>query len=171
MKNMSWIPVAGLLLFSAGCSLPPTVLAPVGPNPFVGRSQDSTGQLQVFSRPAAERDDQDEGGDGTPLWHHYSDYNIYNLNGTLLQKVSNSTGHYASGPTPVSLPAGRYWVKAQARGYFWVKLPVVIEPGQTTTVHLDGNWNPPADAPKSDVVTAPDGKPVGWRPGSTGKSS
>jgi hypothetical protein len=39
---------------------------------------------------------------------------------------------------------------------------VVIKAGRTTRVHLDDKWQPPADTPKDELVTMPDGKPVGW---------
>jgi len=54
-------------------------------------------------------------------------------------------------------------VNAQAKDYSWVKVPVTIDRGRTTEVHLDGNWNLPADVPKTKLVNVPNGNPVGWR--------
>jgi hypothetical protein len=39
----------------------------------------------------------------------------------------------------------------------------MIERGRTTRIHLDNDWKIPSDAPKSELVTMPDGNPVGWR--------
>jgi hypothetical protein len=54
-------------------------------------------------------------------------------------------------------------VKAQAKDYFRVNVPVTIKSGQTTRVHLDDNWTAPPEAKKSELVVLPDGNPVGWR--------
>jgi hypothetical protein len=112
-------------------------------------------------------DDQEEGGDGSPGWYRHTDYSIRDFHGKLVAHVSNTTGHYATAPRSFTLPPGRYAVKAQARDYLWVTVPVTIEPGRTTRVHLDDNWTPPADAPQWEVVTTPDGKPVGWQAAAT----
>jgi hypothetical protein len=80
-----------------------------------------------------------------------------------VKRVDNTTGHYAEAPRLVTLPPGQYLVKTQAKDYFWVELPVTIERGRTTKVHLDDKWKPPTDAPKKEIVSLPNGKPVGWR--------
>jgi len=83
--------------------------------------------------------------------------------------VDNTIGYYARAPRRVTLPAGRYLVKAQAKDYFWVDVPVIIERGQTTRVHLDDNWKLPAETPKTELVSFPNGNPVGWQAESTRK--
>ena len=77
--------------------------------------------------------------------------------------VFNKTGHYAEAPKQIALPAGKYIVKAQAEDYLWVEVPVTIERGRTTRVRLDDNWKPAVDAPRQEMVTMPNGNPVGWR--------
>jgi hypothetical protein len=126
------------------------------------QSQAANGDLQVFSRVSLRLDEQNQGGDGMPSWYAHTAYRVYNLDGKLVKYVGNTTGHYAEDPATVPLPAGTYLVKAQARDYLRVQVPVVIEPGRTTRVHLDDNWKPSADAPRNAVVAEPDGNPVGW---------
>jgi hypothetical protein len=153
----------GLISLLAGCSTPSVVLAPVGPNPVGAASTASTGSLEVFSRVAKQRDDQSQGGDGIPRWNQHTDYSVYDLQGKLVKHVENSSGHYAEAPERVALPTGRYLVKAQAKDYLWVEVPVTIERGRTTGVHLDDKWQPSADIPKAELVVTPKGNPVGWR--------
>jgi hypothetical protein len=167
MKNFLILLGIGLISLLVGCSTTAVVLAPVGPDPVGTESMASTGSLEVFSRFAKQRDDQSQGGDGMPGWYQHTDYSIYDLQGKPVKHVDNSTGHYAEVPERVALPAGRYFVKAQAKDYFWVKVPVTIERGRTTGVHLDDKWKPPTDAPKTELVTTPKGNPVGWRSGFT----
>ena len=163
MKNLPLLLGLGVFSLLIGCSTTSVVLAPVGPNPFDSESVASASSLQVFSKVTRKREDREEGGDGTSSAHQHTDYSIYDLQGKLVMHVGNATGEYAETPKQVALPAGRYLVKAQAKDYFWVKVPVTIERGRTTRVHLDDNWNPPADAPRTKLVTAPNGNPVGWR--------
>jgi len=126
----------------------------------------SKGELQVFSCLDEESDDQNQGSQD-PVWYQHSDYSIYNLHGKLVKRVNNTTGHYEQAPRRVALPAGRYIVKAQANDYLQVKLPVTIEPGRTTRVHLDDNWKLPAGTQKRELVYMPNGNPVGWSAEST----
>jgi hypothetical protein len=151
----------GLAASLAGCAS--DTVAPVGPNPDGSKGDASTGQLQVFSRMATRDDDQNQAGDGIPVWHQYTAYSIYDENGNLVKRVANSSGHYGRHAQVVTLPAGNYLVKAQAKDYYWVKVPVNVLPGEMTKVHLDDNWRPPGEAPKGDVVYGPDGNPIGWR--------
>ena len=97
------------------------------------------------------------------MWYQHTDYSIYDLRGTLLKRVDNTLGHYEQAPCRVPLTAGRYRVKAEAEDYLQVEVPVTIEPGRTTRVHLDNNWKLPVATPKSEVVSTPNGNPVGWR--------
>jgi hypothetical protein len=153
----------GIIPLLASCAQPIT-LAPVGPNPFAGRSSSvGTGCLQVFSRLAEQSDDQNQGGGGgNPVWYQHTDYNVYDAKGKLVKHVDNVVGHYSTSPRLVSLRPGNYTVRSQAKGWLSVKVPVVIEADRTTKVHLDENWQPPAGTPKTDLVTAPDGYPAGW---------
>ena len=101
-----------------------------------------------------------------------TDYYIYDSGGKETQHVAdNNKGHFEAVPRRIQLPPGNYSVKALAAVGLgeWITVPVVIEPGRTTEVHLNGAWRPPADTPKRDLVQSPGGFPMGWRaPGSTG---
>jgi hypothetical protein len=145
----------------------PITLAPVGPNPLVGRSvSDGTGQLQVFSSLAEQNDDQNQGSTGgDPVWYQHTDYQVYDANGKLVKRVDNTIGHYSTSPRVVALRPGNYTVRAEASDWSSVNIPVVIERDRTTRVHLDDNWEPPPGTPKTEVVSAPNGSPVGWRAG------
>jgi len=169
MKSLYFLLGAGLASFLAGCASTPVALGPVGPNPLSDIGMASEGQLQVFSSLAQESDDQNQGSED-PVWYQHTDYTIRDLHGRLVRRVDNTVGHYSQAPRVVTLPPGRYLVKAHAKDYLQVEVPVTIERGRTTRVHLDDNWKPPAVAPKRDVVSMPDGTPVGWRAkvGSTG---
>jgi hypothetical protein len=137
----------------------------VGPSPFAdGSSAIGTGHLQVFSALAEESDDQNQGSTD-PVWSQHTDYNIYNARGKLVEHVDNTVGHYSTSPRLVSLPAGTYTVSARSTDGLLVNIPVVIDRDRTNKVHLDENWKLPADTPKTEIVCAPGGYPVGWRDG------
>ena len=157
MKNIHLLMGAGLAALLAGCATTPVALAPVGPNPAGSRSRVPEGGLQVFSSLVG----RSEGNN--PAWYQHTDYSIYDLNGKLVRHVDNTIGYYEKAPRRVTLPAGRYFLKAQANDYLWVDVPVTIERGQTTRVHLDDNWKLPANASKTELVSFPNGNPAGWR--------
>ncbi|HTY87477.1 MAG TPA: hypothetical protein VMB80_08435 [Candidatus Acidoferrum sp.] len=153
---------AGLLL--AGCAGPETglVLDPVGPPPAIVAHTDAlTGSLVVYSAASANADFNSR----DPYDQEYSDYRILSPEGKLLQRVHNDTGRSWDSPVVVCLSAGHYRVVARANGCGLVTVPVVIEPNQTTTVHLDGDdLRPVKSAPgKTNSVCLPDGRWVGWR--------
>jgi hypothetical protein len=149
--------VAGVAaaLALAGCATPPVTLEAVGPNPMGYQGSSGYGQLEVFSALSGHV----EGNN--PTWYRHTDYDICNRRGWQLEHIENSVGHYAQAPRIVSLPPGEYIVKARAKGTLQVRVPVVIKPGATTSVHLDGAWQPSAET--SPLVDAPSGYPVGWR--------
>jgi hypothetical protein len=158
-NNLILLGAAGIISLLAGCSTAPVALAPVGPAPAGISTTMGNGQLEVYSALSGRT----EGNN--PSWRQHSDYYIYDNQGKRLQLVDNAAGHYASSPRTVALPAGNYIVKARAKGALWTKTPVVIEPGEITRVHLDGQWQPEADT--SQLVYGPDGYPVGWSAGVT----
>ena len=157
MKNINLILGAAVLTLMMGCASTPVVLAPVGPNPVGVKSMDSQGDLQVFSGLVGRTEGEN------PTWYQHTDYYIYDLHGKMVRHVDNTIGYYAKAPSRVALPAGRYLVKAKANDFLWVAVPVTIEHGRTTRVHLADNWQIPADAPKSELVSMPNGNPIGWR--------
>jgi hypothetical protein len=96
-----------------------------------------------------------------------SDYKILSSTGTLLRLVHNDSGTILQEPAAVSLPAGRYGVVARANGLGTVTVPVVIEGGRSTIVHLEGDsWSGTAPRNSTNLVHLPNGDPIGWRPGS-----
>lgn len=164
MKAAFAIIGAGLVMILDGCvSLPqaPVTTAVVGPNPVALRSTSVQGELEVFSRLAKRTDDQNLEST-LPVWYQHSDYYLCDGNGKSLRHVFNAAGHYNSDPKIIRLPAGQYLVKAQAAPNARVEVPVIIKSGEITRVHLDGSWRPPGFAAKSQVVTLPDGRPIGW---------
>ena len=157
MKRICLFLSAGLIAMLAGCASTPVALAPVGPNPTASANPASNGRLQVFSSLIGRSE-----GDN-PTWYQHTGYFVYDLHGVLVKHVDNTVGRYEEAPRQVKLAAGKYLVKAQANDYFWVEVPVMIERGETTRVHLDDHWQVPANASKAVVVSLPNGNPVGWR--------
>jgi hypothetical protein len=68
------------------------------------------------------------------------------------------------GPTSVQLAAGSYHVVARANGYGLVTVPVVIQGGKETVIHLDGggSWPNREEMIQAGAVQLPDGRVVGW---------
>ena len=161
MKGIPLFLTATVISILCGCSSTPVALAPVGPNPNGLLSTDTTGQLEVYSALQKCRDGNEF--DTNPLWYQHTDYVVCDQNGKAIRHVSNSVGHYAQRPRSIRLPPGQYLVKAQAKDYLIAVVPVVIEPGRTTRVHLDAKWRPPAAVSKNEIVSSPDGNPIGWR--------
>ena len=156
----------GLLL--AGCSTAPTanglMLDAVGPAqspPPTTRATDTTGSLVVYS--AYRRNADFNARD--PYRPEYSDYEIFSSEGAFQQRIHNNSDTILQSVVPVALPAGQYKVKVRANGYGYVIVPVVIVPGQTTTLHLegDGNWPNPSIFNQTNAVRLPDGIIVGWK--------
>jgi hypothetical protein len=156
IKNILLISGVVLITLLAGCSTPVT-LAPVGPNPNYSPAASGDGQLQIFSAVIAHTE-----GDN-PTWFRHANYYLYDEHGNELEYVRNSRGYYSKTPRILTLPAGKYLVRVRAKGSLVADVPVVIKAGQTTEVHLDGHWQPPAGVPPSKLVSTPSGYFVGWR--------
>ena len=146
-----------------GCASPkaPLVLDPIGPAPHSGSAQVGQGALVVFSA-----------FDPTPDWNHgpyrrrYTDYEIFSANGEhLIQAVPNNRETLLNSPPIVELASGAYHVRARANGYGQITVPVVIQAGQVTTVHLEGSVWWPRNSPifASNPVRLPKGEIAGWR--------
>jgi hypothetical protein len=97
-----------------------------------------------------------------PVWYQHSAYIIYDEQGKRVRHVGNTVGKWDETPQIVTLPAGRYTIKARAEGCLAVKVPVLIETGKTTVVHLESGWRAPTAPPGTDLVRAPAGYAVGW---------
>jgi len=148
----------------AGCASQPVTLSPVGPGPEHHAFSDGTGYLRVYSDTETHVI-----GDGLPYYPHTC-YNIYDQNGVRVKFVPNHIGNMDESPTLVSVNAGNYNVVAQSSAYGRVTVPVVIEGGRQTIVHLDRQWQPAKSAASNDLVRFPDGEAIGWS-GATAQSS
>jgi hypothetical protein len=155
MKKFPLIAGSAMAFLLAGCASTPVVLAPVGPGPSALKTATSpNGSLVVYSAKVARSE-----GDN-PAWFQHTDY--YLEGAQKSERVDNTVGHYAQRPRTVHLAPGNYTVKAEADDGRWVTVPVVVQPGKTTIVSLDGSWNP-AEGSGVAVVRMPDGSAVGWR--------
>ena len=146
-----------------GCSSAPIVLNSVGPPPFGNASYCGRGFLRVFTAV-----DTCVMGENTYYYPH-TGYSIYTESGKLWKYIPNHTANVDETPAWVTIPAGKYLVKADANFDVWgtvaypVTVPVVIQEDQTTELHLDANWKAPANASTNELVYLPSGKAVGWR--------
>ena len=156
MKTILTIMGAAAFFIVTGCSTAPVAVAPVGPNPSGLQTAYGNGQLVVYSQLSGRM----EGNNQT--WKQHSDYSIYDSRGHRLDLVQNSNGYYDTAPKAISLPPGKYFVVARAARTGRIRVPVLIKPGEVTEVHLDANWQPTGTG-GSDLVTAPEGYPIGWR--------
>ena len=157
MKRILFVAAAAVMVFSTGCASHPVAVAAVGPNPAVtGGDTAAMGQLEVIS-PLQGRTEGDN-----PVWYQHADYLVCNAAGRKLFRVDNAAGHYERAPRVLALRAGRYLVRARAKGYLLVQVPVVVEPGRITRVHLDGSWKAPSPSKGTKLVSLPDGYAVGW---------
>jgi hypothetical protein len=126
-----------LIVFSgcAGCVAPATLLARDCVSSGCA-DRGSSGELLVYSATYPQTLEQSE-------YPAHTDYTIATADDHVIERVSNATGTFASRPARVTLPAGEYHVRAQFKGGRFVTVPVVIEPGKTTVVDLDGQASIP----------------------------
>ncbi len=156
MKKINIMLVAAVSIpLLAGCSSTPIKLAPVGPPPSA--TNVPSGWLKVFSATRTVPD-----GDSTYDYPH-TGYRIYTESGKLLEYVPNHIDATDESATLLRIPAGRYNVLARSEPYNMVMVPIVIQAGETTEVHLGAHWKAPANAPTNEFVYFPDGRPVGWK--------
>jgi len=141
----------------AGCATKPVALAPVGPRPGDRTSYVSTGHLRVYSdtktREIAEN----------TIYYPHTAYTIRDPSGKLVKYVFNHVGSTDEIPTLVTIPSGSYLIVAESARYGRVTVPVKIQDGRTTVVHLDGNWQAASSLAANELVRLPDGEAVGWR--------
>ena len=140
-----------------GCAAQPLVLNSVGPAPITPESTRPDGGLRVYTATEAH-----EIGDRTYYYPH-TGYRIYDASGKLWQYVPNHTSNEDETPASVTLPVGDYTIKAAADLYSLVAMPVVIQAGRTTEIHLDSGWEPPSGVSTNELVYLPNGEAVGWR--------
>jgi len=147
---------ASALLLGSCASAPATIVhETVGPSPTVV-NEEHNGFLKVYSATTWMVDD-----DGPSLLK-YTNYHIDAADGTLFKEVPNDDQE----PTRVILPKGTYTVVAQSDTSGKVSVPVAIETGKTTVLHLERekDWKEaPAGIPSADLVRLPNGQPIGFR--------
>lgn len=139
---------------AAGCAPPSRWIAPaaVGPAPAVASDD---GELIVYSA--------DDAIDTADSEHpHHRRYVIRAADGSVLRSIENQTGPFGQDPEDVTLPPGRYAIDTSATNAGPVRVPVVIEPGRLTVVHLDGD-DESDPVPASAAVRLPNGHPIGAR--------
>lgn len=152
-----------LILVAAltGCASKPPVVVnqSVGPDlarPRIDLSQ-GRGQLVVYT--ALEVADP-----ASSEFPTHASYDVYDMDGKLIQRVDNRSGTFYENPKAVSLPAGKYEVKAPATNHGLVRVPVVIKEAETTTLDLDASHfrqHKPTGA--GQWVRLPTGEVIGMR--------
>ena len=124
-------------------------------------STSANGTLLVYSafRRNADFNARDPNG------QEYSDYEIDTTDGKLLQRVHNNSGTMLQDAVAVTLPVGKYQVKARANGYGVVTIPVMIAAQQRTVLHLEGGgfWPDESVFNQTNAVRLPDGLIIGWK--------
>lgn len=138
------------------------LLDSVGPGPSSGATTGAgAGTLLVYSAYEANADFNSRDAHR----REFSDYRILNADGQLRQWVHNNSGTMLQRPQQVELAAGIYRVEAEANGYGLVTVPVTIEAGRQTIVHLEGGfrWSGQIANDQASAVRLPDGEVVGWK--------
>ena len=179
MKYANAIAMSGIMVWMVGCASAHKVVVQdtVGPCHRVAAGGASEGSLLVYS--ARERAplsinaevffwNADFGKNEFLHGTARSDYTIYGRDGTVVEKVRN--GRDASGkmPAQVRLAPGHYTIEAEAErsggSTITVVIPLVVEAGQITTVHLEPT--PETSGETTDpnrVVMLADGRIIGCR--------
>jgi hypothetical protein len=139
----------------------PLVLEPIGPpvyGPAPGKlALVGTGFLKVYSATETR-----QVGKFINYYPH-TPYLIYTTNGQRLHWVANSVATIDETPALVRLPAGFYTVRAQDDNFGRISVPVVIEGGLTTTLHLETRVPRGEQPDAAHAVQLPDGRVAGWR--------
>jgi len=179
MKYANAIAMSGIMVWVAGCASAPKVVVqePVGPCQRVAAEGARDGSLQVYSaRERAPLDlnaevffwNNDFGQNGFLYGAAHTGYTIFAQNGTVFEQVRNARNLNDGQPALVRLPPGRYSIEAEAEVSggitIAVVVPLVIEAGQTTRVHLEPMRTPSGEAPDtSRLVRLADGRIIGCR--------
>jgi hypothetical protein len=160
IMKLKFIIIAGaaFLPLIGGCAITPTPLASIGPGPDHKAWTGPEGYLQVFT--ATQTVDAD--------FHAYFNvhvgYDIDDASGKLVKYVANHFSDLDESVDTVSLAPGAYTVVARSTWCGLMKIPVVVERGVTTSIHLDGNnWWPPSRPAGNQLVFLPNGEAAGWK--------
>jgi hypothetical protein len=145
----------------AGCATrsPMVVDQPVGPDlaPPKVNFIAGNGQLVVYSALEAANPINSD-------FPTHAGYEIDDADGKLVRHVDNRGGSFYQMPAAVSLPPGKYVVKAPATNYGLVTVPVVIKENETTTLDLEATHfrqHKPTGA--GQWVRLPTGEVIGMR--------
>lgn len=144
-------------VFAASCTVaPPTMVhETVGPRGAVTGTENA-GYLTVYSSTTWETGDDE----GSKLV--YTDYDVNLANGTPYTHVANG----GEDPDRITLPVGAYTIVARSENSGMVSVPVEIETGQLTVLHLDqkrDSKNAFAGIDESHLVRLPNGQAIGIR--------
>jgi hypothetical protein len=132
MKYTKALVIAGsLALLTTQAFAQPTLLNAVGPVSDTTQASDYVGTLIVYTATEQRFD-----GAYTFRYPHTS-YEVYR-DGHPFRHVLNGQTLDLENPTNVVLPKGNYTVMAQSETQGMVQVPVRIETGRTTVLHLDG---------------------------------
>ena len=179
MKFVSSVVVSMAVVCLAGCasSAPLTVSGPVGPAPTGSAKAPGGSSLQVYS--ARERAPLDLNKEEF-LWNNdfgkneflyepaHSGYTLCSRDGKVIEHVCNARNPNDPEPAVVPLAPGNYEVKATARGFGVVTIPVVIEAGKLTRVNLQRGENPVVESvARTNAVLLGGYRIVGWRANSS----
>ncbi len=151
IASLSLGPLLGCAAHSAT-----VVRDPVGPAVAPVAPVGAPGELKVFSADRVSVNSQSEYPVHTP-------YTILTIHGEPLRHVQNLAGLFGQDPEGVSLPQGSYRVRALSADSGEVIITVVIRPGKTTVVDLDGTALPQDKSVEGQWVRLPDGHVVGWQ--------
>ncbi len=183
MRYISIVASVGMLAWLAGCASAPQVAVydRLGPCHPARAASAADGALQVYSATASPPLDTLDPKPG-PFFPNYAygqknfladsahtDYALYAADGTFIGRVRNSRNPRDAQPTLLKLPPGAYTVRAEVQDYpglganLTIAIPVAIEPGETTTVHLEPNWTATEEADRSRAVRLADGRVIGCR--------
>ena len=169
MKLKSIILIVSVIIpFVTSCVNKPLALAPIGPNSTVRSSGGIEGYLQVFS---ATQKSAPVVSDDSWLLDLHTGYDIYGQSGKERRFVPNHMSNLDTSPDTVALLAGTYNIVAESTWCGLVTVPVVIQKGKITAVHLDNNWFPSSNTPADKLVFLPNGDAVGWSGESTEENS
>jgi hypothetical protein len=160
MKTKLVVLLGAIVPVMAGCISHPAMISSVGPDPSAP-AHGANGRLQVFSATqtrAAENTSADYNG----YFYPHSSYEIQDASGQTVKYVRNRASFMDETPDAVKLAPGTYKVRAESTSAGLVLVPVVIEAGKTTVVHLDSNWMPPRQASRDELVYLPGGQAAGW---------
>jgi hypothetical protein len=160
-QNKSLFCIIMVTALAAGCATRSSVVVnqPVGPDlapPKVNSSQ-GNGQLVVYSAVEVANPVNTD-------FPTHAGYEIDDAGGKLFRRVDNRSGSFYQSPAPVSLPPGKYLVKAPATNYGLVTVPVVIKENETTTLDLEATHfrqHKPTGA--GQWVRLPTGEVIGMR--------